>query len=140
MNTKSVSDSHRGADEMSVAVASSDPRVERQEARRLARRLQQNKRAQGYKIEEARRQIAGKLGMGPEAFRNIVIGRVKRIDSWVRGRLQELLVRELEAEIGRLQHELEMARQGGSHLASQHVSEIETYLAKARSLLDGGAR
>ena len=67
----------------------------------------------------------------------LVRGRVKRIDASIRDRLQALLVRELESEIARLTHELEIARQRGAHLASEQISEIETHLSRASSLLKG---
>lgn len=34
-------------------------------------------------------------------------------------------------------HELEMARQGGDHPASQHVGQVETLLSQARALMNG---
>ena len=49
-------------------------------------------------------------------------------------------VARLEAEIARLSHELEMARQSGAHPASLVVGEIETHLARARELMSGEAR
>lgn len=103
----------------------------------LARSLERRERTRVDSMPVARQRLAGKLRIGVGTLENIVRGRVKRIDAAIRDRLQALLVRELEAEIARLTHELEIARQGGSHPACEHVGEVETYLAKARALLSG---
>lgn len=116
--------SRPNGDPMSTAVA-------------LARSLEQRERTRVSSIAMARQRLATKLRVGVGTVENLVRGRVKRVDAAIRDRLQALLVRELEQEIMRLTHELEMARQGGSHLASFDVGEIETHLEKARSLLRG---
>lgn len=106
-------------------------------ARALARNLEQRERGRVGGIEAARASLARQAGIAPSTWRNLTLGRLKRLDAWLRDRLQGMLVRELEAEIARLSHELEAARQCGDHLASQHVSEIEAHLSAARSILNG---
>jgi len=106
-------------------------------ARNLARSLEQRERSRAGTLEAARGSLARRAGVAPSTWRNLALGRLKRVDAWFRDRLQALLIRELEAEIARLTHELEVARQGGDHLASQHVCEIEAHLAAARSILTG---
>ena len=106
-------------------------------ARDLARRLEQRERVRVGSTEAARSSLARRVGVSPSTWRNLTLGRLKRLDAWVRDSLQALLIRELEAEIMRLTHELEAARQCGDHLASEHVCEIEAYIAKARSILSG---
>lgn len=81
--------------------------------------------------------VAGKLGMSASWVRRLVSGGIKKIDADLKQRLDDLLIRELEAEIARLTHDLEMARQGGAHPASRHVGEIESLLAQARALMEG---
>lgn len=108
-------------------------------ARELARGLERRERGRAGSLDVARVSLARRLGVSPATWRNLTLGRLKRLDAWMRDRLQALLVRELENEIARLTHELEQARRCGDQLASQHVSEIETHLAKARSILSGGA-
>jgi hypothetical protein len=105
----------------------------------FARDLERRERARVSSLAIARQNVARRLRVGVGTFENLVRDRVKRIDATIRDRLQELLVSELEQEISRLTHELEMARQSGAHPASQHVGEIETYLEKARALLRGEA-
>jgi hypothetical protein len=106
-------------------------------ARAVARNLEQRERSRGSTVEAARAALARRAGVAPSTWRNLALGRLKRVDAWLRDRLQALLVRELEAEIARLSHELEIARQSGGHLASQHVCEVEAHLAAARAILTG---
>lgn len=106
----------------------------------IARSLEQRERVRSPNIQHARQRLADKLRIGVGTFENIVRGRVKRIDAAIRDRLQALLVRELESELARLTHELEIARQSGAHLASEQVGEIETHLAAVRSILAAPSR
>lgn len=69
--------------------------------------------------------------------RKLVAGGVKSLDTEIKSRLDALLIRELEAELVRLQHELALARQSGVHPASEHMGAIETHLASARLLMNG---
>lgn len=108
-----------------------------EQARELAIALERRERGRSATLDVARASLARRIGISPVTWRNLALGRLKRIDAWMRDRLQALLIRELEAEIARLTHELEVARQCGDHLASQHVAEIETCLTRARSILEG---
>lgn len=123
---------HRETPEMNAAAVFD-------QTRQLAVSLEHRERVRGSSVDQARQTLARRIGVGAGTFENLVRGRVKRVDAWIRDRLQALLVRELEAEIARLTHELQMVRQCGDHLGSQHVVEIETHLAKARALLEGRA-
>lgn len=105
----------------------------------IAQSLERKERARVSSLKAARQNIASRLRVGVGTFENLVRERVKTVDSVIRDRLQALYVREIEAEITRLSHELQVARQCGDRLASQQVSEIETHLAKVRQLLPGGA-
>ena len=101
----------------------------------LARNLENRERSRVGNKQTARRALARKLRVGVGTVEHLVRGRVKRVDAAVRDRLQALLVRELEQEIARLTHELEIARQGGAHLASEQISEVETHLARIRKIM-----
>lgn len=105
----------------------------------IARTLERHERARVSSVQHARQSLAHKLRVGVGTVENLVRGRVKRVDAAIRDRLQALLVRELETEIARLTHELEIARQSGAHLASHQICEVETHLARAREALTGGA-
>ncbi len=50
--------------------------------------------------------------------------------------MQALLVRELQNEIARLEHDLEMARHGGPHPACEHIGEIEAHLTAIHRLME----
>lgn len=106
----------------------------------LARDLERRERGRVFSVPLARQNLARKLRVGVGTIEHLVRGRAKRIDASIRDRLQALLVRELEQEIARLTHELEIARQGGAHLASDEISEVQTLLAAASSLLNRSAR
>lgn len=106
----------------------------------IAQSLVRRERARGQTADEARAWLARKLSVGMGTARNLVRGRVKRVDETIRDRLRALLMRELEAEIARLTHELETLRRSGHHLASEHISEVEAHLGAARAILNGGAQ
>ncbi len=107
-------------------------------ARQFAETLERIETSRGSTVNQARRRIANKVRVGIGTFENIVRDRVKRVDERIRERLYALLVRELESEIGRLTHELEMVRQCGDDIGAEHVRQIETHLAAAKNLLSGG--
>jgi len=104
-----------------------------------ARSLERTERNRLGSVPQARRALARKLRVSVGTVENLIRDRVKRVDAAIRDRLQALVIRELEQEIARLQHELEMARQGGDHPASQHIGAIETHLAQAKALMRGEA-
>jgi len=104
----------------------------------LAQTLERKERARGLSVPEARRALARKIKVGVGTIENLVRGRVKRADAAIRDRLEAWMVRELESEILRLTHDLEMARRSGFHLASVEVGEIEAHLAQASALLKRG--
>lgn len=103
----------------------------------IARKLEEFERDRAGGKHAARRNLAGKLKVGIGTLENIIRDRVKSVDEKIRDRLQALLVEEYKAEITRLTHELEIARQGGARLDSDQVGEIEAHLEQARSLLGG---
>lgn len=100
--------------------------VTREEARTRSRML-------------AYRAVATKVGRSADWVRRL-IREGAQVSADMRDRLDEMLVRGLETDIARLQAELALARQSGSHAASKHVGEIEAHLAKATALLNGGAK
>jgi hypothetical protein len=104
----------------------------------IARNLERRERERVPNKQAARERLADKLKIGVGTLENIIRARVKSVDERIRDRLQALLVSELEAEIGRLQHELEMARKGAFVLGAEHIGQVEAHLAQARSLLNGG--
>jgi len=106
-----------------------------EEARAQARTLEQRERGRAGNLKSARAALARRVGVSPATWRNLAQGRLKRLDACLRDRLCALIIRELEAEIARLEHDLATARSRGDHLGSQHVCEVQTHLAKARAIL-----
>jgi hypothetical protein len=89
----------------------------------------------------AYRVVAGKVGRSASWLRGrLLAGRLRRVDAVIRDKLHVLLTRELESEIARLTHELEVHRQRGTHLAADQVCEVEAHLSAARALLTGRGR
>lgn len=95
-------------------------------------------RRRGQTREQVWSWIASKTGISPGTIESLARKRTKRLVEGVGKRLRDLAVRELEAEIERLNHELEMVRVGGGDHCALAMGEIETHLAKARSLLRAG--
>lgn len=93
----------------------------------LAKSLERRERARVGSVDRARRVLADRLRIGVGTFENLVRERVKTVDARIRDRLQALLVKELEAEILRLNHELEMARQIGTPLNSDHAYPVNAH-------------
>lgn len=81
--------------------------------------------------------VASRIGRSSRWLRGLINEGVGRIDNHIGGLIDGLLLKELEAECARLEHELALARQIGAHPASQHISAIETYLERVRSLMAG---
>lgn len=109
-----------------------------EEARDLARRLEKREwHRSGEEMPIVRAKLARSIGVAPTTWRNLALGRLKRLDAWMRDRLQGLLIRELEAEILRLSHDLDVARQSGARVGGEQVIEIETMLARCKALLNG---
>lgn len=106
----------------------------------IAQSLVRRERQRGMSAEASRAWLANKLSVGVGTASNLIRGRIKRVDETIRDRLRALLMRELEAEIQRLSHELEILRCGGHHLASDEISEVETHIARAKAILTGQLR
>ena len=106
----------------------------------IAQDLERRERIRVHNKRMARQSLATKLRVGAGTVENLVRGRVKRIDAAVRDRLQALLIRELETEIVRLSHELQVARQCGNHLASDQIGAVEAHLEAARMMLKGATQ
>jgi hypothetical protein len=90
---------------------------------------------QGVPLPIARKTVARKTGIAPGTLETLRVGRLKAIAVHVYERLQAAVIADLEAEMGRLQHELTVARQAGVDPRSDEIVEVETHLARARAAL-----
>lgn len=87
----------------------------------------------------ATKAVARHLGLAPGSLENVARGRVKRLTYRITEAIRGAMIRELEREIARLQHDLELARACGADPRSLQVGEIETLLGRAKALLNEGA-
>lgn len=122
----------------SAALAFSDT----ERARRMASSLERIERARGGSLEHVRPRLADKLGVSTGTLETLRRGRLKRIEGWLRDRIASLLMREIGAEITRLRHELELARQSGSDPRWHDLSQIRADLEALEAVIprsdDGG--
>lgn len=123
---------------MQSNVSPNEPRMTTAVA--IAQSLVRRERQKGLSAQAARSWLANRLSVGVGTAGNLIRGRIKRVDETIRDRLRALLMRELEAEIARLTHELEILKASGAHLASHEISEVETHLSKAKAILTGVAQ
>lgn len=98
--------------------------------------LEQRRKAAGLSAPEARKSVAREVKASVGTIENLVRRRLKRLDSWLRDSLQVLVVRELEAEVRRLTHELETAKRRGDHPASESICGIQTQIATVQRVID----
>lgn len=110
------------------------------ETRALAHSLEQREMNRGFKLPDARKRLAARLGAMPGTLTNLAKKRLKKVDAVLRDRVRALVIRELEAEIGRLTHELNIHKATGSQPYSAAVAEAETHLATAKSILKNAGR
>ena len=106
----------------------------------MATRLVYGEKARSHlDFHGALRAVARRLGLSPGSLENLVRGRAKRITVSVAAAVRGAMIRELEGEIARLTHELELVRACGADPRSLQITEIEALLAKAERLLSEGA-
>lgn len=107
------------------------------DARRL---IDGEKRRSGLLADEARERVASRLGVAPGTLENLLLGRLKGVASYLRDRLRSAVIRQIEAEIARLEHDLQMARLGALGPTDDDVAAAEAALEKARAFLNGSVR
>jgi hypothetical protein len=85
-------------------------------------------------LQDARKVVARRLSVAPGTLENLRRGRIKGIRAGLFERLRMAVVRELETEIGLLNHELEMARRGSLAASSDEISAMEAQSSRLREL------
>lgn len=91
----------------------------------------------GLPLSDARKVAARKAGIAPGTLENLRKGRVKRVAVSVFERLRTAVIRDLQNEIVRCTHELEMARQCGLDPRSSDVAALEAAICAAERLIGG---
>lgn len=113
----------------------SNGRAEASEARSLTMLLvDQQARRTGNRIT-AREQVARSIGVSPGTVENLQRGRLKTIAGWLRDALRARVIRELEAEIARLQHEIAVLRQSGVDPRSDEMAAVRADLSAVLEVL-----
>jgi hypothetical protein len=120
---------HPSEGALSSALATTD------QAATWARRLEDRRADRVGCLKTARRALARETGVSAGTFENLRRSRIKSVATWVSDRLRYAVIRELEAEVRALEHELAILRQTGSDPRSFEMGEVETHLAAARLAL-----
>lgn len=104
-------------------------------ARDWARQIEDREAgSSGVPVSTARKSIARRIGIAPGTLENLRKGRVKRVTASVYERLHTAVIRELQREIERCTHEIQIARQAGLDPRGADFSALEAAMAKARKM------
>jgi hypothetical protein len=98
--------------------------IEDAEARRL-----------GVRISEARISLARHLRTSPGTLENIRRRRIKIVPNWLMARIKAEFVSVLQSEIARLEHEITIARQVGTHHSDGVLQEAQAQVFAAKEVL-----
>lgn len=109
--------------------------AETTEARNLANILVKRERLRGLTPERARQNVARSLGTAPGTIENLQRSRLKRISGWLRDALRARVIRELEAEVTRLQHEIAVLSQTGVDPRSNEATAVRADLSAVLEVL-----
>ena len=113
----------------------SNAMAEASEARSLANVLvAQEARRTGNRIR-ARENVARALGTAPGTIENLQRNRLTKISGWLRDALRARVIRELESEIARLQHELAVHKQIGVDPRSDEATAVRADLSAILAVL-----
>lgn len=99
----------------------------------LIERLERSR--SGCTRAQARVSAARLVGVSPGTLENIERGRGKGVRHWVTEKIRAAVIRALEQEISRLEHELELARAGGARVDCDAVQRAFAALDQARRLI-----
>ena len=92
----------------------------------------------GVAIHLARKAVARRLEVAPGALENIRRGRVKGVRAWLYERIRAGVIREIESEMARLSHELEVARRSGLAVNKGEAHAVEARIASLAKLIVEG--
>lgn len=111
-------------------------RLHQHNAQRLVR-LRASRR--GVDVPQARADVASELRVSAAKIERAEKGRFKQVSAFFYERMRALVIREIEKEIGKLSHELDIARQAGVGATDPAYQEAAAALAMAKNLMRGGA-
>jgi hypothetical protein len=93
-------------------------------------------RRSGNERAAARNTIASKIGISAGTIENLRRRRIKDLRGSIRDRIVDFMVGDLEKEMARLQHNLEVARLCADRPDADAVIEAQTLLARAKRLIE----
>jgi len=107
-------------------------------ARGWAKRLEDAEAAKtSAPVKAARQAVARRIGVAPGTLENLRNGRIKSIAAHLFDTLRGAVEHELQNEIARLEHDLQIFRQTGVDAREDQVGAVERHLAAARKALRG---
>lgn len=92
----------------------------------------------GAKKPDAMRVVAQHMGLSASTLANLFAGKIKDTRGRIELAVRAYFLRQLEAEIARLTHELEVVRLGALRPDDDAIFAAEAALATARRLIGGG--
>jgi transcriptional regulator with XRE-family HTH domain len=91
----------------------------------------------GQSCGELRASVARRVGVSPGTIENVQRGRIKEPRKSLMDKLRVALVKELQSEVMRHEHEIHILKQTGSDPRDSKIAEVETSLEKIRQTLGG---
>jgi hypothetical protein len=85
--------------------------------------------------QSARQRVARSLGVSPGTLENIQRSRLKKISGWLRDAIRARVIRELESEVVRLQHEISVLRRTGSDPRGDEMAAARADLSSVLAAL-----
>lgn len=93
----------------------------------------------GIKVAKARPRVASNLGTAPGTLENLRRRRLKSVPSWLLSRLRAQFLKLLQAELGRLQHEITVHLQAGTDNREDDLCAAQAQLDAAKEILTAAA-
>lgn len=106
-------------------------------ARDWARHIEDREAARSHtSLSAVRRIVARRIGVAPGTLENLRKGRAKKVAAVVFERLRAAVIREMEHELARCAHELQIALQAGRDPRSTEVAALEAAMVQARAMME----
>ena len=107
-------------------------------AQRYARQIEDREaRALGVGAMQARKNTARRIGASPGFLENLRRGRIKSIPSYLMQKIREAMIDELQEEIRRCQHEIDLAKQTGARNSDDEILAAQAQVEAAKKILSG---
>lgn len=91
----------------------------------------------GVPLCEARKAVARDLQTAPGFLENLRRSRIKIVPSWLMARIRAAVVAQLQAEMMRLEYEIQLAKQTGLDPRDDDLAKAQIALETAKAILKG---